>query len=648
MASREGASPPPEAFGPDDVAAEASETESGSSYAGTASAPDTPACPYRNSSFHDQECSLFHDCPTHRMERLPEDNDVAASGLEEAPSESESHDDPEDDPQDGPVLQEFLSHSDARGQTSTADTDVAQVQPSEAAVSETVPEHTAAISSQEPSETLGTSSGAAGVSTQLAAASLNGDYPREATTHDLNAQDAAAQVRGRDVSNSAQSSRPSSSASHSSGHRNMFGTTDSPTLANPRFSGRLPGTEVALPRWQPDSEVTSCPICHYEFGLFNRRHHCRKCGRVVCANCSPHRITIPHQYIVRAPGEVPPMAGPGVFGGERGVADFSLLGGGERVRLCNPCVPDPNTTPLTRPSPTVPGSTPQSMRSPHQRSQSSADGTAYLRSGLNERYLPPIPTSTRPADSASSRSRSATMHHLSSTRAQYGPSDAPSIFQRSQAVWTPWDTQRASGPQPGSSTGAGIPAFTTDELRALRAMGAQPRFVQSGRGSHVDSRFDALLRQMASAGSSSTANRDIERPLPAPPQIPEEDECPVCHNELPSRSLPNCDDLREQHIAACITSHSTYSPQPPISTQTGVHGTPPPRAMRRTGMFPYMATEKDCASGEECTICLEEYEPGTKMARLECLCRFHHACILSWFENHPGRCPVHQHDSFGY
>lgn len=38
--------------------------------------------------------------------------------------------------------------------------------------------------------------------------------------------------------------------------------------------------------------------------------------------------------------------------------------GGERVRLCNPCVPDPNTAPPQSP-------TPLSPRSPHHRSRSS-------------------------------------------------------------------------------------------------------------------------------------------------------------------------------------------------------------------------------------------------------------------------------------
>lgn len=28
------------------------------------------------------------------------------------------------------------------------------------------------------------------------------------------------------------------------------------------------------------------------FSMFNRRHHCRRCGRVVCAACSPNRMIL--------------------------------------------------------------------------------------------------------------------------------------------------------------------------------------------------------------------------------------------------------------------------------------------------------------------------------------------------------------------
>lgn len=30
-----------------------------------------------------------------------------------------------------------------------------------------------------------------------------------------------------------------------------------------------------LPRWQPDAEVTYCPICNTQFSFFVRKHHCR-------------------------------------------------------------------------------------------------------------------------------------------------------------------------------------------------------------------------------------------------------------------------------------------------------------------------------------------------------------------------------------
>lgn len=114
--------------------------------------------------------------------------------------------------------------------------------------------------------------------------------------------------------------------------------------------------EYFLPRWQPDSEVADCPICGTPFSFFYRKHHCRKCGRVVCASCSPHRITIPRQFIVRPPDfgysptqmvpphaahaahlDGPPTSSPTAFN--------PALGGGEEVRLCNPCVPDPNPDP---------------------------------------------------------------------------------------------------------------------------------------------------------------------------------------------------------------------------------------------------------------------------------------------------------------
>ncbi len=147
----------------------------------------------------------------------------------------------------------------------------------------------------------------------------------------------------------------------------------------------------------------------------------------------------------------------------------------------------------------------------------------------------------------------------------------------------------------------------------------------------------------------------VDRSLPPLPQqqiqLAEDDECPVCHRELPRRSLPNFEALREAHINICITAHSTYgSPSAGgIGSDGDDEGAPLPRIPpRTTRMFPYVATEKDCVDSAECSICLEEFEVGVPMARLECLCRFHRHCIRAWWERHPGRCPMHQHDSYGY
>jgi hypothetical protein len=38
--------------------------------------------------------------------------------------------------------------------------------------------------------------------------------------------------------------------------------------------------------WVPDSKAESCMRCGGVFGWRRRRHHCRLCGKCVCASCS--------------------------------------------------------------------------------------------------------------------------------------------------------------------------------------------------------------------------------------------------------------------------------------------------------------------------------------------------------------------------
>jgi len=46
------------------------------------------------------------------------------------------------------------------------------------------------------------------------------------------------------------------------------------------------------PVWVPDSASDHCQVCKSTFTAKNRRHHCRNCGRLVCAKCSPVKRNI--------------------------------------------------------------------------------------------------------------------------------------------------------------------------------------------------------------------------------------------------------------------------------------------------------------------------------------------------------------------
>ncbi|KAI8882898.1 FYVE-domain-containing protein [Backusella circina FSU 941] len=42
--------------------------------------------------------------------------------------------------------------------------------------------------------------------------------------------------------------------------------------------------EQSVTKWADDKNVTQCPFCEKSFTMFNRKHHCRLCGKVVCGN----------------------------------------------------------------------------------------------------------------------------------------------------------------------------------------------------------------------------------------------------------------------------------------------------------------------------------------------------------------------------
>ncbi|KAL5423912.1 hypothetical protein PMIN04_003581 [Paraphaeosphaeria minitans] len=421
-----------------------------------------------------------------------------------------------------------------------------------------------------------------------------------------------------------------------------------PSLQSHTSTGRR-DSDFALPRWQPDSEVTHCFVCGSHFTFFYRKHHCRKCGSVVCSVCSPHRITIPRQYIVHPPHDNPniidqtspdddhPMSRFGPFGNP-------ALGGGDEVRVCNPCVPDPNYSP------------------PPQHGQTSPfppfSPTAHSPHLTPSHALPRGPRSSH-GSPQSVNDNARTASHGQAPRPRDLFTDRRTSYHGASRVADLWP------PTPAPPHGYAQPPAHDHQTRphSHSVLPANPQPTSSD-----------FARQHSMPGSRRSFFAH-GHPLPVPPpqpqptprrQIAEEDECPVCGNELPAKGPGGDEAERTQHVAECIALHSG-SPPPAPTTPADLSSTSLPSqrprgmssvarngegssnrmSMMARGMVPYVATEKDCVDEEgneaECVICFEEFEAGDKMARLVCWCKFHESCIKEWWDKKGrGACPTHQ------
>ena len=440
-----------------------------------------------------------------------------------------------------------------------------------------------------------------------------------------------------------------------------------PRRPNERYPSAPRSREITLPRWQPDVEVNECPICHTTFSFFYRKHHCRKCGRVVCANCSPHRITIPRQFIVHPPDDAVPSPESTGNAGHTVVdltsedesprvstdsverprtADYKIdpaLGGGQEVRLCNPCVPDPNPMP------------PPSYYSLGRSSNPLILPDRISNHGRSSRFNEGIPTNSPP--SLINRRSSGRANH----RPRHGHNFDANVSPRLLATRPPeassaWDRRYLHQSHP-----AFLPSNLPTAYGSAPDSSAQERFLeglnQCRRPSHPPHhRQHASLGSPAPSRSRLPWSQDLEAPAPRltpQPQLREEDECPICHGVLPPKGTDGSETAREAHVNSCIETHfSAPNPRsvqlyPPAATtatpsqsggatnyrdsESSLHDRPTSaffqQRRRTTGMVVYNATEKDCigedGSEAECVICFEEFLVGDEMGRLECLCKFH-------------------------
>lgn len=47
--------------------------------------------------------------------------------------------------------------------------------------------------------------------------------------------------------------------------------------------------------WVPDHATNRCQSCQIDFWLGRRKHHCRSCGQIFCADCSQYFAPFPKE-----------------------------------------------------------------------------------------------------------------------------------------------------------------------------------------------------------------------------------------------------------------------------------------------------------------------------------------------------------------
>lgn len=83
-------------------------------------------------------------------------------------------------------------------------------------------------------------------------------------------------------------------------------TIESHAVVSPRPTHAAVGLR---PVWVPDSVRPDCSACGKAFHAFRRRHHCRQCGEIFCADCSGQEKHVFRP--VPEPGQPPHAVNPG-------------------------------------------------------------------------------------------------------------------------------------------------------------------------------------------------------------------------------------------------------------------------------------------------------------------------------------------------
>lgn len=235
-------------------------------------------CRWRTARYHDRECSRYFDCPSHVVERALSDTEQESEGEQEEEHRGQGGMESEDTQgHSDPGTVSPLSEASDDGDGHRASRSPSPEGPAAAAQGTNTTSGIRRVSEAggPQQESGGASSSSPGLSA--------GNLPSEVRPQpELERRETSGSGTGNDHSNVSTRQAPGLM-------RRDGGAVFRPQAANVPVASPAPATrllarpsptlssptEVMLPRWQPDSEVTYCPICGTQFSIFVRKHHCR-------------------------------------------------------------------------------------------------------------------------------------------------------------------------------------------------------------------------------------------------------------------------------------------------------------------------------------------------------------------------------------
>lgn len=385
--------------------------------------------------------------------------------------------------------------------------------------------------------------------------------------------------------------------------------------------------------WQDDLAVSACFLCHSHYTFFNRRHHCRKCGRVVCASCSDRPVKyFPNTYVVSPHGSR--------------VVDTSF----EMFRTCDECVDEIRmirralfTTNLSVDNNSI------------NSSSSSLNVMNYFDPHSHEHERDHIHYHDHDNDSTTKYS---TRTHTRIVDSSTNSSATNLAHSHHRRIHGRGGTLAAAGSDDTESDLNLCPVCATDLLKLY--INAHKRRIDEISHEDFDAFKETHINDCLTHFDFNTENQRFNSPesnhhshprnkmlvynippIPKPKYetIPIIDEAPIS-------------DGTSEEATVHDSVHNSQSGGISPSSLTGQEGEQVEFSQLDTIIGSVTSTSTIQPSAEkisyddvidnECVICLEDLKPGDKVGRLECLCVFHYKCIKDWFNKKGyGECPVH-------